>query len=228
MVAVGVQLHANQFIHGRAGNLSARLDHGEILATPAGVRKESLNPDQLLVVDLEGNLLRGLPGYGPTSELPMHLEAYRQRPDVRAVIHAHPIHCIALSLTELTLQDPYIAEALIILGPVPTAPYATPSSTENRDVIAGLIEEHDAIILAHHGSLTVGRSLEAAYERLEVLEHSAEILLLAGRLGPPREIPPDKVEKLLKMRREMLGAGQEIELAERISLQVEEILKRFG
>ncbi|HJS28444.1 MAG TPA: class II aldolase/adducin family protein, partial [Anaerolineales bacterium] len=101
-------------------------------------------------------------------------------------------------------------------------------STENRDAIAGLIAGHDAIILAHHGSLTVGRNLEEAYERLEVLEHSAEILLLASRLGPPRLIPPDEVEKLMKMRREMLRAGQEGDLAERISIQIEEILQRLN
>jgi L-fuculose-phosphate aldolase len=187
-----------------------------------------MNPDQLLIVDLDGNLLQGLPGYAPTSELPMHLEAYRQRPDVRAVIHAHPTHCIALSLTELTLEAPYIAEALILLGPVPTTAYATPSSTENRDAIAGLIAGHDAIILAHHGSLTVGRDLEEAYERLEVLEHSAEILLLASCLGPPRQIPPGQVDKLMRMRREMLKSGRDSDLAERISLQIEEILRRIN
>ena len=228
MVAVAAQMHTNRYIHGRAGNLSVRLDDRRFLTTPAGVRKARMNPDQLLIVDLDGNLLEGSPGYAPTSELPMHLEAYRQRPDVRGVIHAHPAHCIALSLTELTLEAPYIAEALVLLGPVPTAAYATPSSTENRDAIAGLIAGHDAIILAHHGSLTVGRNLEEAYERLEVLEHSAEILLLASKLGPPRQIPPDEVEKLMKMRREMLRAGQEGDLAERISIQIEEILQRLN
>ena len=221
-------MYANQFIHGRAGNLSARLPDGNILTTPAGVKKADLGPDQLVVVDPQGKLQRGLPGLNPTSELPMHLEVYDQRPDVQAVIHAHPIHCIALSLTGLTLENPYIAEALVLLGPVPTTPYATPSSTENRDAIAGLIAEHDAILLAHHGSLTVGRDLDEAYERLEVLEHSAEVLLLASQQGPARQIPADEVNKLLRMREQAREPGENDELAERIALQVEEILKRMN
>ena len=157
----------------------------------------------------------------------MHLEVYRQRKDVTAVIHAHPIYSIALSLTGLTLEDPYIAEALVLLGPVPTTPYATPSSTENRDAISGLIADHDAIVLAHHGSLTVGRDLEEAYERLEVLEHSAETVLLANQLGTPRQIPAHEVDKLLQMRKAYTGPRADDELTERIALQVEEILRRM-
>jgi L-fuculose-phosphate aldolase len=228
IVAISSRMYARNYIHGRAGNITARISKQEVLATPAGVKKADLTPNELVVVDLEGQLRQGLPGLKPTSELPMHLEVYRQRADVFAVIHAHPIHCIALSLAGLSLEDPYIAEALVLLGPVPTTPYATPSSTENRDAIAGLIADYDAIILAHHGSLTVGRDLDEAYERLEVLENSAEILILASQLGPPRQIPAGEVDKLLRMRREMRQPSQREEMSERIALQVEEILKRIN
>jgi L-fuculose-phosphate aldolase len=221
-------MYANRYIHGRAGNLSARLSDGNILTTPAGVKKADLQSEELVVVDPRGDKMRGKPGLKPTSELPMHLEVYEQRPEVQAVIHAHPIHSIALSLTDLTLEDPYIAEALVLLGPVPTTPYATPSSTENRDAIAGLIADHDAILLAHHGSLTIGRNLDEAYERLEVLEHSAEALLLASQLGRARQIPAREVDKLMRMRREVAQPRENGELAERVAQQVEEILTRLN
>ncbi len=230
MVAVGGRLAELGYIHGRAGNLSARLPDGNLLATPAGLNKAEIYPDQLLVVDLDGNLVRARPGMRPTSELPMHLEVYRQRPDVRAVIHAHPTNCIVLSLLGISMEDPYLPEALVLLGPVPTTPYATPSSVENQEAIAGVIADHDALILSHHGSLTVGCDLDQALERLETLEHSAEILVRAHQIGQPRKIPADAVGKLEAMRRQMQTSGptrqHDDKLTERIAQEVQRLLNR--
>jgi L-fuculose-phosphate aldolase len=230
MVAVGGRLAERGYIHGRAGNLSARLPDGNLLATPAGLNKAEIYADQLLVVDLEGRPVRARAGLRPTTELPMHLEVYRQRPDVGAVIHAHPINCIVLSLLGISMEDPYLPEALVLLGPVPTTPYATPSSAENRAAIAGVIAGHDALILSHHGSLTVGRDLDEALERLEVLEHSAAILVRAHQIGQPQRIPAEELGKLEAMRRQMKaagqGEGQEDELQQRIAGEVARILRR--
>jgi L-fuculose-phosphate aldolase len=195
------QMYARDFISNLSGNISVRLPDDTLLLTPAGIYKSELKPEDMVVVDQAGNCLRAIPGRWPTSELPMHLEAYRQRADVQAIIHAHPITCIALSLVGISLEDAYIPEALQVCGPVPTTRFAMPSSTENQDVISDLIADHDAILLAHHGTLTVGSNLDEAYVRLETLEHTARILALAYMLGKPRQLEPAVVEKLLKSRK---------------------------
>jgi L-fuculose-phosphate aldolase len=224
IVEIGLEMYRRDFISGSAGNISARLPNGNLLITPSGINKGKLTSDHLLIIDLEGNSIRGDISSRPSSELPMHLEVYRQRPDVHAVIHAHPITCVALSLVGISLQDPYIPEALVLLGSVPTTPYATPSSTENRDAIAGLIADHDAIILAHHGSLTVGRDLEEAYARLEILEHTAKTVALAFQMGTPRKLELEAVQKLLDMRQRMgLAHGEETSLTLRIAAEVERL-----
>lgn len=232
IVEIGVEMYRRDFISGAAGNISARLPDGHLLITPSGLNKGKLTTNDLLVIDLNGNCVNGDATCRPSSEVPMHLEVYRQRPDVGAVIHAHPITCVALSLVGISLQDAYIPEALVMLGPVPTTPYATPSSTENRDAIAGLIADHDAIILAHHGSLTVGRTLEEAYARLEILEHTAKTVALAFQMGTPRKLTPPAVEKLLTTRQKMgLAHGEENSLTLRIAAEVERLtldLERGG
>ena len=196
MVAVAAQMYRRGFITALSGNLSTRLPNGNILVTPAGPHKGFLSPEALIEVNLEADILSGLEGLRATSELPMHLEIYQKRPDVGAAIHAHPVACIALSLVGITLERPVIPEAVVLLGEVPTTAYATPSSDENRAAISELIRDHDAIILAHHGSLTLGRDLQEAYYRLETLEHTAQILALAHQLGEPRQLSKEAVKKL--------------------------------
>lgn len=203
MVRLATRMYERDYIAGVAGNLSARLTETTLLTTPGGGSKADLDPEGLVVVDLEGEVVRAPRGVRPTSELPMHLEVYRQRPDVGAALHAHPVHCVALSMVGISLDEPLIPEAVVLLGPVPTAAYATPSSEENRDAIADLIGRHDAILLAHHGSLTVGRDLEEAFLRLETLEHVARTVSIAHRLGRPSALAGRDLEKLLVMRREM-------------------------
>jgi L-fuculose-phosphate aldolase len=227
IVRIAQQMYARDFIAGIAGNISAKVGPDRLLITPSGVDKATMSAGDLLVIDMSGNCLEGDPVCRPSSELPMHLEAYRQRPDVGAVVHAHPITCVALSLVGISLAPPYIPEALVLLGPVATAPYATPSSTENGDAIAGLIVDHDAIILAHHGTLTVGKDLNEAFGRLEVLEHTAKTVALAHQLGEPRELKPEAVSRLLSMRAEMgLAKGEESPLAFTIAAEVERIMGR--
>ena len=202
IVRIGRLMHAHEFVDGTSGNLSARLDADHLLATPSGLAKGFLEPEQFIVVNMRGELVRGQPGLKPTSELLMHLEAYRRRPDVNAVIHAHPITSVALSIAGVSLADCIIPEAVVVLGLIPTTPYATPSSEENQRAISEVIVGHDAIILQYHGTLTVGGDVMEAYLRLETLEHTAKIVALAKLLGGGPPLPPEQVEKLIQTRKD--------------------------
>jgi len=139
----------------------------------------------------------------PTSELPMHLEAYRQRSDIGAVVHAHPPVTIALSIAGISLADCLLPEVIVTLGIIPTTAYATPSSEENVRAIRELIVYHDALVLQRHGSLTVGDSPMQGYMRLETVEQNARIAFMLAQLGAERSLGAEEVEKLIQQRRSM-------------------------
>ncbi|NDJ84491.1 MAG: class II aldolase/adducin family protein [Chloroflexi bacterium] len=204
---IGRLMHQFQYIDGTSGNISARLNDEQILATPSGLAKGFMEPDQLIIVDQEGNKVgpatRANRDLKPTSEILMHLEAYKKRADIGGVVHAHPPTAVALTIAGISLANCHIPEAIVVLGPVPTTPYATPSSAENRDAISTLIEKHDAIMLAYHGSLTVAPDVWTAYLRLESLEHTAKILFQVAQLGGGAPLAPEQIRKLLDMRRQL-------------------------
>ncbi len=222
IVRVGRLLHRQGLVDGTAGNISARLAPDRVLITPSGLHKGFLEPEQLLVVDLEGRPVGGSapaggegggdrPALRPTSELPMHLQVYRERPDVGGVVHAHPPYAVALSIADVPLATWLVPEAVVLLGPVPTLPYATPSSEENREVIEGVVARHDALILRYHGTLTVGRTPWEAYLRLETLEQTARLTYLVRTLGGGEPLPFFQVQKLLAQRARLglLREGEE-------------------
>lgn len=200
IVAAGRQLHAQGLIAGTEGNLSVRLLPERFLVTPAGSALHELRPEDLLYVDAAATVLaRPTPGARPTSELPMHLAAYAARPEIGAVIHAHPPATTALSLAGLSLEAPVLPEILLTFGSVPTAPYATPSTDAGAHAIAGPIRTHDAILLERHGAVTVGRDLAEALHRMEQLEQAARVLLAAHAAGPLRPLPPEEIARLQAM-----------------------------
>jgi len=205
---IGHSMYQKGYIDGTSGNISARLDTNRVLTTPSGLAKGFMQPEQLIIVNLDGERVDtptiANADLRPTSEMYMHLECYRQRADVNGVVHAHPQSAVALTLVGYDFEQCIIPEMILILGLIPTAPYSTPSSTENRDAITELIKQNDAIMLAHHGSLTVADSVWNAYLKLESLEHGATILHRAEQLGGAKTIPPEQVEKLLDQR-EKLG-----------------------
>jgi L-fuculose-phosphate aldolase len=213
---IGELMHRLGLIDGGSGNISARLEDesGEmrILATPSGLAKGFMKPEQLIIVNLDGQRVdqptEANARLRPTSELLMHLECYRQRPDVGGVVHAHPPVSVALTIAGYDFRQCLIPEIVIMLGMIPVTPYSTPASAENRDAIYGLISSHDAILLAHHGSLTVGTTVWDAYLRLESLEHTAKMLYMVEMLGGAKStIPPEQVRKLLVLR-EQLGMAR--------------------
>lgn len=202
---IGRLMRQYGYIDATSGNISARLDEEHVLCTPSGLSKGRMLPDQLIVVNMDGEKV-GIPTAAnydlhPTSEILMHLECYRQRPDVNGVVHAHPETAVALTVAGISMEKALLAEVVIMLGLVPTAPYATPCGSDDRDSIRELIVSHDAVMLSHHGSLTVGANVWTAYLRLEVLEHFANILFKAEQLGGVRALSQQNVEDLLGLRR---------------------------
>jgi L-fuculose-phosphate aldolase len=187
LIGVCRQLYQNGLIAATDGNVSCRVGAEHVLITPSGTGKGELCPLDLLLVDLSGQVRRG--AGSPSSEMRMHLAVYEGRPDVQAVVHAHPPMLTAFTLAGLTFVAEALPEVYLSVGPVATAPYATPSTAEVVDSIAVFLGAHQALLLERHGSLTLGRSLKEAYLRLEKLEHAAHTLyyahLLQGRAPGP-------------------------------------------
>ncbi len=196
LVEVGRIAYERGLLMASDGNLSCRLAGDRLLITPSGLCKGRLQPDDLLVIDLEGRVLEAPPGARPSTETPMHLEAYRQRPDVRAVIHAHPPFATALTVAGRELPADVLAEIPMTLGRVPLTDFALPGSAEDAAAIRPFIRDHDAVLLRNHGCLTVGHDLETALFHLERLEHAARVVLLAELLGRVERLPPDLLARI--------------------------------
>lgn len=203
MVLIGRKLYAHGLIAASEGNFSVRLSEERILATPSGLCKGDLEPADLVIIDLQGNHLFG--ERRVSSEILMHLEAYRQRGDISAVIHAHPPLCVALMIAGKGLDQPILAENVILLGKIPVAPYARPSTRHVPESIRPYIVQTDCILLDHHGSLTVGKTLQEAFNKLELMEHSAKSYLNALQLGEVRLLDRDEIEELTRMRQKVYG-----------------------
>jgi L-fuculose-phosphate aldolase len=196
IVAAGRRLRDSGLITATEGNISVR--EGETLyVTPAGVSKARLRPDQVLSVDLAGRILAGA-GRAST-ELPMHLAIYRGRRDVGAIVHAHPPFATAFAVAGIPLDRPILAEAVLLLGPVPVVTYAPPSTQELADVVAAAAAGASALLLANHGAVTLAETLEQAVVRMETLEHLARVSFLARMLGRESALSGPEVERLLSL-----------------------------
>jgi L-fuculose-phosphate aldolase len=184
------------------GNISARLGDNYIVITPAGVSKGRMDTEDPIVLDLDGNLAWSKPGskYKPSTETPMHLEVYRQRDDVRGVIHAHPVYATALTVAGQTIPIDVFPELILTLGDIPVTDFATPSSHEDAEAIKPLAKTHDAILLRQHGSLTVGKDLDEALINLERVEHVSQVTFMAKMFGEVGRLPPEMMDKLIKAR----------------------------
>jgi L-fuculose-phosphate aldolase len=183
---------------GTAGNLSVRLDKERILATPTGCSKYLLRPSDMVITDLDGHLLSGTRNV--TSEIGMHLAIYRNRPDVEAVVHAHPPIATAFASCGLALDTPLCAELVMTLGAIPLAPYATTGTDELGASIEPLLPDHDAILLANHGAVTCGKDLQDAFMKMETTEHFAHVYLTTREIGSPRPLDNEAIQKLKQAR----------------------------
>lgn len=205
IVRVGKLLYDRGLIVSTDGNISARLDARRIVCTPSGLCKGLMTVEQLIVIDLDGRRIGAVTPANrdlkPTSEMRMHLEAYRRRPDIRGIVHAHPPTVVAASIAGLDLAQCLIPEAIVLLGSVPTTAYATPSSEENVHAIRELIAGHDALILQRHGTLVVGSSPTDAYLKTETVDQLARVAMMLAVLGKGAPLAADQVTKLIEQRR---------------------------
>jgi len=184
------------FMPGTSGNLSARLDQDRLLVTPTGVSKYLLKAGDLVIVDLEGRQLAG--ARKVTSEVSMHLAVYRLRDDIDAVIHAHPPLATAFACAGRALDEMLCQEAVMTLGVVPLAKYATTGTDEVAASLVPLVAGHEAILLANHGAVSYGKTLLDAFLKMETIEHLAHIHLVAHQLGTAQTLNADQVEQLQK------------------------------
>jgi L-fuculose-phosphate aldolase len=196
VVEAGRRLYARGFISGNEGNLSVR-DGDRLLVTPAGTCKGFLQPDDLVVTDLDG---RPRDGGRASSEILMHAAVYRRRTDVNAVVHAHPPVATGFAVAGIPLDRPLLAEPIVTLGPVPVVPFGTPSTADLADHVAMAIGSSHALLLANHGALAVGDTLWRAWERMETVEQYARIMLVARLLGRETELRPEDVARLETLR----------------------------
>lgn len=196
LVEVCRQMYARGYIVASDGNVSMRLAQGWILATPTAARKGHLEPMDLVLTDAEGTPLPG--EYGrPSLELAMHVSIYALRPDVRAIVHAHPPCAVAHTIAGVSMAEPLVPEVYCQLGEIVTVPYTTPTTSEVSEAVASKLGAHNALILARHGTVTLGATLDQAYDRLEVLEHAAKMSLFARLLaGEGRGVQGLSVEQL--------------------------------
>ncbi|MDD4003581.1 MAG: class II aldolase/adducin family protein [Elusimicrobiaceae bacterium] len=199
IVETGRRLHAAGFVAANDGNISARLPGGFVLATPTGVSKGFMRASELCVTDMSGRQVSG--PLKPSSELKMHLLIYSLRPDIGAIVHAHPVTATGFAAAGLNLDQPVIAETAVTLGPVALAPYGTPGTDELADALRPLVPGHDAVLLANHGAVTYAADLERALFMMESMEHCARITLVTRQLGRTSPIPPRQLEKLAALRR---------------------------
>jgi len=202
----GRMLHNQCFVAATDGNLSVRLDRKRVMVTPTGCSKGMMDPDDMVIVDLDGKKLSG--ACKPSSEIVMHLTIYNMRPDVGAVVHAHPCTATAFASAGIALDEPLCSEIVITLGAVPLAPYATTGSSELSESLKPFIPSHNAILMANHGVVTYGQDLRQAYLRMEAVEHYAKIVLAARQLGSTRPLNDKQLEELFEVRSRYARNGQ--------------------
>lgn len=198
IVEIGRRLYARGYTASNDGNISVRLDAARLLMTPKSVCKGFMEPAMMCITDLEGRKIAG--DRDPSSEMQMHLEVYRQRPDVQAVVHAHPPIATGFAVAGIPLDRAVLAEVVTTLGSVPIAEYATPSTKELPDAVRKYVKAHDGMLLANHGALALGVDLYAAYYKMETIEHFAKISLVARLLGGERLLSREEVFRLQGLR----------------------------
>lgn len=199
IIDIGQRMYVRAFVAANDGNISIRISENEVITTPTGVSKGFMKKKMLVKTDLDGNVLEGT--YKPSSELKMHLRAYRENPQIRAVVHAHPPICTAYSIAGIELNSPILAEAVITLGNVPVIPYAELGSDEVPEGIAPYCNTHNGVILANHGVVTWADDPYSAYYKLESMEYYANIHMITGRiLGKQNKLTKSEVDALVGMR----------------------------
>lgn len=199
ILEIGRMMFDKNFVASNDGNVSCKVSDTALWTTPTGVSKGSMRDEMLVKVDLEGNVLQG--SWKPSSELKMHLRVYRENPKVRGVVHAHPPIATSFAVAGIPLHKPILAEAVVQLGEIPVAPYATPGTQEVPDSIAPFCRTHNGVLLANHGALTWGDNVMQAYYRMESLEYYAMLTMYTESIiGRANELSCGQVDRLMDIR----------------------------
>ena len=197
IIAIGHRLWQLGMMPAGDGNISARVKPKMMLITASGVSKGFLTNDDIIVLDGEQKRLGGKGE--PSTEIALHSLVYKLRDDVNAVIHAHPVMATVFACTGMELPYDLLPEVAIKLGKIPTAPFALPSTGDVAKVAEEYIKKYNAFLLKNHGAVALGRNLEEAFMRMELVEHLAKVAFYAKLLGEYEPIPPEFMEKLEKM-----------------------------
>ena len=203
MCEIGRRVYNRGMVAANDGNFSVKLNDNEFLCTPTGVSKGFMTPEYICKVDANGNVLQANGNFRPSSEIKMHMRVYEKRPDVNAVVHAHPSYATSFAIAGIPLTQPIMPEAVIALGCVPIAKYGTPSTMEIPDAVEEYLPYFDQVLLENHGALTWGTDLMNAYMKMESVEFYAELLYKSRVLGGPKEFNKEQIEKLYEIRRKM-------------------------
>lgn len=225
IVEIGRLMFQKSWIAANDGNITIRLDTGRVLATPTGLSKGMMRSKDLLVLDMEGNKLSG--ERERTTEIAMHLKIYELRPDVNAVVHAHPPVTTGFAAAGRALNMALLPEVVIGLGSIPLAAYGLPGTPELTAPMIPLIPGHDALLMANHGAVCYGEDVYQAYFRMETIEHFARIALVAELLGGPTVLPRREVEKLLEAR-SRYGAKPRDSAASECPMAAEDLARKTG
>src|SRR5579864_9717476 len=204
IVRYGRMLHERGFVAAMDGNLSVRLKGDRILVTPTCLSKGAMRPGDLVIVDLKGKQLAGRRKV--TSEIGMHLLIYRMRPDIQAIVHAHPPTATGFAAAGMALTEPLVSEVVMGLGGIPLARYGTPGTSELAQTLEPYVPNYDAILMSNHGVVAYGDTIEHAYMKMETVEHFAQIALVTHLLGRQQPLEKVDIEKLLTARSKYFGA----------------------
>lgn len=205
---IGKRIYMNGFVAANDGNISVRINDREVLCTPTGVSKGYMTPDMICKVDMDGKVLTANGKLRPSSEVKMHLRVYKERPDVKSVVHAHPPYGTSYAIAGVPLDKPIMPEAVIALGNVPIAAYGTPSTDEIPDEVSKYLYSYDAVLLENHGALTYSDTLLNAYFKMESLEFYAKLMHLSSQIGEPQVLNDAQIEKLITIRKNMNLVGK--------------------
>ena len=203
---IGQRIYARQFAAGNDGNISYRIAEDAVLCTPTQICKGFMKPDDLCTVDLTGKQLSGK--RPRTSEILLHLEVYRNDPQVKAVVHCHPPHATAFGMAGVDVPTCVLPEAEVFLGVVPTAEYETPGGEAFAQTVRPFVGKANTVVLRNHGTVSWGSTVERAYWLTETLDAYCRMLLIAQQLGHVQRLPPGKVEELLDLK-ERFGVGRD-------------------
>ena len=202
IVEICQRLHARNMLAGADGNISYRMTDQEILITPSGISKAFMDAEQMAVININGDTLEGK----PSSEKLMHLEIFRRCPQAKAVVHAHPPTAIAWTVARPDLEklpSNCLSEVILATGDIPFVPYARPGTSSMGEVLVPYLPQHQALILRNHGAVCWGADLEEAYRGMERIEHSAQILATAEKLGGLKPLPQEEIDYLYELRKKI-------------------------